>query len=74
MKAKTMPKLPNDLLRAMKEGQTLTEAQLRQLIELEAKAIGLSFDEALERARERKLPNNPIGLDLSLLIEMLTSP
>ena len=66
-----MPPLPDDLARAMETGD-LTTAQLRRLIELEAQAIGLKFEEAVSRARQRSLPNSPIGADLSLLIGMLS--
>ena len=65
-----MPKLPEDLQRAVESG-TLTNEQIRLLIDLEAKFIGLSFDEARKRARNRTLPNSPVGSDLQLLFGLL---
>ncbi len=62
--------LPADLLAAMADGE-LTEAQLRQLITIEASDLGLGFDEAVRRARDGSLPKNVVGLDLELLVEML---
>jgi hypothetical protein len=49
----------------------LTRSQLRELIEEEARELGLSYDQAIERAREGKLPRNVVGSDLSLLISLL---
>lgn len=66
-----MPGIPQDILDAMDGEKTLTIDQLRRLIEAEAKAIGLTYEQALERRDEGKLPGCPIGGDLSLLIEML---
>ncbi|MDA2930678.1 hypothetical protein MYX84_12160 [Acidobacteria bacterium AH-259-O06] len=65
-----MTPLPKKLQKAIKQGE-LTEKQLRQLIALEAEAIGLSAEEAITLARKRTLPNNHIGGDLSLLVELL---
>lgn len=59
-----------DLLAAMTDG-VLTQAQLRQLITIEASDLGLGFDEAVRRARDGSLPKNVIGLDLELLVELL---
>jgi hypothetical protein len=66
----TMPELPEDLQRAIEAG-TLTNEQIRQLIELEARVIGLSFDEALAKAQDRSLPSNPVGSDLQMLFGLL---
>ncbi len=63
-------KLPESLRKAM-DGGVLTFDQLRLLIKLEAEAIGLDFDSAIKDARDGTLPHNPIGTDLSLLIQML---
>jgi hypothetical protein len=41
------------------------------LIELEARALGLSFREAVRRARTRRLPSGRIAADLELLVQML---
>jgi hypothetical protein len=59
-----------ELQNAIEQGE-LTELQLRELIRLEAEAIGLSYAEAVERARARKLPRNYIGADLELLVSLL---
>lgn len=65
-----MAPLPAELQQAIERGE-LTEEQLRQLIGLEATALGLDFDEAVKLARERRLPRNAIGADLELLVELL---
>lgn len=65
-----MSPLPVDLVRAMERGE-LSRAQLRQLIELEAHELGLSLEEALNRARTGTLPASHIGADLGLLIALL---
>ena len=67
-----MTPLPTDLQQAIERGE-LTEAQLRELIELEAKAIGLTYTEAVKKARERRLPKNYIGADLELLVQLLAA-
>ena len=67
-----MTPLPTDLQKAIERGE-LTEAQLRELIELEAKAIGLTYEEAVKKARERRLPKNYIGADLELLVQLLAA-
>ncbi len=63
--------LPADLLTAMADGG-LTQGQLHQLITIEASDLGLGFDEAVRRARDGSLPKNVVGLDLELLVELLT--
>ncbi len=45
--------------------------QLRQLITLEAEGLGLTFDDAVKLARERRLPKTPLGADLELLVQLL---
>ena len=67
---KGMPPVPESLRKAI-DGGELTLDQLRQLIGLEAQAIGLDFETAINRARIGTLPHNVIGSDLSLLIQML---
>ncbi len=67
-----MPELPKDLLAAMARG-ALTEPQLRQLIELEAQALGLSLEDALARARAGTLPKNVLGTDVQQLVELLAA-
>lgn len=56
-----------ELLDALDNGE-LTRAQLQELAELEAARLGLTFDEAVELAREHKLPKNPTGFDLEFHI------
>ena len=68
----TRREMPASLVQAI-DGGELTEAQLRELITFEAAELGLSFDEAVQRARARTLPKNPIGSDLQLLAMMLPS-
>jgi len=65
-----MPELPAELQKAIESG-TLTDEQIRLLIELEAKAIGLSYEQAVAQAKARTLPRNGIGLDLQLLYRLL---
>lgn len=65
-----MAPLPLALQEAIERGE-LTEDQLRELITLEAKALGLSFEEAVRKARERRLPRNVIGSDVEFLIQLL---
>jgi hypothetical protein len=64
---------PKELVAAIEQGE-LTDEQLRQLITLEARELGLTFDEAVRRAKERSLPGCHLGADLSLLVELLPSP
>lgn len=65
-----MAPLPEALQEAIEKGE-LTEAQLRELITLEAEALGLDYTQAVKLARERRLPKNYIGADLELLVELL---
>jgi hypothetical protein len=62
--------VPADLLEAMENG-ALTDEQLRRLIALEAAQLGLSFDEAVRRARDGSLPKTVIGSDVELLVDLL---
>jgi hypothetical protein len=62
--------LPQDLVDAVESGE-VTQEQLRQLIEIEAGWLGLSFDEAVERAHENTLPKNYLGSDVQFLIMSL---
>lgn len=63
--------IPEDIIQAFEEGE-ITQSQLRRLFTIEAAAIGLTFDEAVEGARNDTLPHDWIGLDLRLLVAMLT--
>jgi len=65
-----MAPLPTELQKAIEQGE-LTQPQLRELIRLEAEALGLPYERALELARAHKLPRNYIGADLELLVDLL---
>lgn len=69
--SKAQREMPAALVRAIEEGGELTLEQLRELFAFEAEEIGLSYDEAVHRARERTLPKNAIGMDLELLVLLL---
>ncbi len=68
-----MEPLPVELQQAIEEGE-LTDEQLRELITLEAKAVGLTYEEAIKRANDRTLPQSLLGGDLELLVQLLPSP
>jgi hypothetical protein len=65
-----MSPLPQHLQDAIETGE-LTDEQLRELITLEARALGLSFEDVLARAQAGTLPKNYIGADLELLVDLL---
>jgi hypothetical protein len=65
-----MAPLPSELQRAIEKGK-LTDEQLRELITFEAEALGLTYEEAVERAKARTLPRTHIGADLELLVQLL---
>ena len=58
-------------IQAAIERGLVTQAQLRELIEIEAEQIGLNFDETVRRAHQGTLPKNEIGIDLEFLVRML---
>lgn len=60
------------LQQAIEQGE-LTEEQLRELITLDAEILGLSTDEAIRRARARRLPKTYVGADLELLVGLLSA-
>ena len=62
--------VPQDIIDAMEDGE-ISQSQLRRLFEIEAAALGLSFEEAVIAARNDTLPRDWIGLDLRLLVVML---
>jgi hypothetical protein len=62
--------LSESLLRALEAGE-LNGEQLRALIELEAESLGLSFGEAVARARANTLYQTPDGFDLQFHVLML---
>lgn len=64
--------VPRDLLDALEKG-VMTEDQLRRLIEIEAKELGMTLDEALRRAEEGSLPTGPIGIDIEYLAGLIAA-
>ena len=69
---KTPKPLPDHLQQALDDG-CLTQEQLQELIAFQAELLGLDFDEAVERARNDTLPRNMIGVDLRLLVSLLST-
>ncbi|MFQ6031100.1 MAG: hypothetical protein ACE5Q6_26860 [Dehalococcoidia bacterium] len=67
-----MTPLPQGLQEAIEKGK-LTAEELRELITLEARALGLDYDEAIKLAKQRRLPKNSIGADIELLVELLAA-
>lgn len=67
-----MAPLPTELQRAIEQG-TLTDEQLRQLITLEAEALGLTYEQAIEKAKARTLPKNYLGADIELLVSLVAA-
>ncbi len=67
-----MGNLPANLVKAIEQGQPITEEQLRELIAVEAKEIGLSFDEAVKAAEEGTLPSGSlVASDVAFLVDLL---
>jgi hypothetical protein len=64
-----MPELSPALQEAIERGE-LTREQLRELLEQEARALGLEVEEAIRRARLGTLPHTYIGADIELLAEL----
>jgi hypothetical protein len=64
--------IPPELLKAM-DGGELTQEQLRQLISIEAQTIGLTFEQAVDRARTGELPRTALGADIELLVMLLAA-
>jgi len=62
--------IPDKLASALHSGE-LSSGQVRELIELEATAIGLSFDQAVDAVQQQSLPWSPLSDDLSFLVSML---
>ena len=67
---KPAKKLPQEILDAIDHG-VVTQAQLKEIIEFRAEALGLGYDEAVQRARKDTLPRNTTGTDLRLLVSLL---
>lgn len=72
--ATTAPKptkqLPQEILDAIDHG-VVTQEQLKEIIAFQAKALGLEYDEAVQRARKDTLPRNTAGTHLRLLVSLL---
>jgi len=62
--------MPQHLLDALDRGK-LSDAELRELIALQAAELGLTFEEAEARYRAGALPRDYRGVDLGLLFGML---
>jgi len=73
MATKTV-QMPADLLAAIEGDGVLTREQFRQLFEIEAESIGLTFEEAIAAARAGALPRNPIGDDLMFIAPIIDTP
>jgi hypothetical protein len=67
-----MPEIPTALREAIERGE-LTDEQLRELIALEAKALGLEYGDAVAQAHARTLPEHPLRADLELLVDLLAA-
>lgn len=65
-------KLPRSLAEALENG-TATDTQLRQMIAIEAEALGMTYDEAIRRAADGSLPTGPLGTDIEFLAEVLAA-
>lgn len=64
--------LATTLTRSLEQGNPLSTEEVRELIAHEAELVGLTYEQALRRARTRTLPRNYLGADLQLLIDMLS--
>jgi hypothetical protein len=61
--------IPQHLVDAIESGE-LTHEQLRELIDIEAAELGLTFEEAEELARAGKLPKHGLGTSVESLLWM----
>ena len=64
---------PEEVQEAVQRGDVLTEDHLHALIEIDARALGMSADEAIIRARNGSLPKSPVADDLILLLGIAAS-
>jgi hypothetical protein len=55
------------------EGGELTIEELRELIAIEAKELGLTVEEAQNAAKLGRLPKNAIGSDVEFLLQLLAA-
>jgi len=70
MRNGAMRGLPTNVREVIERGE-LTTAELRALIRHEAQALGLTFRQAVRRARTRTLPRTHLGADIELLVTLL---
>ena len=63
---------PATLLRALERG-VLTKKQIRELIECEADELGLTLEEAQQRAVDGTLSKCPVGTHIGYLFDMLNA-
>lgn len=70
-RARKSPQSLSPQLLATMESGVLTQEQLKELIEYDAAQLGMGYDDAVEAARQNKLPSTPLGYDLRLLVRML---
>ena len=61
--------VPQHIIDALEEG-VLSHEQLRELIEIEAAVLGLTFEEAEEQARAGTLPKHGLGTSVESLLWM----
>jgi hypothetical protein len=67
-----MGSLPANLIKAIEEGEPITENQLRELIAAEARELGMSFEQAVKAAEEGVLPTgNLFASDIAFLVDLL---
>jgi len=67
-----MSEISKTLREAMKRGR-LTPTQVTRLIGVEAKALGLSTEEAIQRARSGDLPRDYLADDIAQLVRLWDS-
>ena len=60
----------DELTKALESGK-LSRDQMRELITLEASALGLSFAQAVDAVQQQSLPWSPLSADLGFLVSML---
>ena len=60
-------------LQAAIEGGELTADELRELITLEARELGLTIEEAQRKAKLGQLPKNVLGSDIEFLFQLLAA-
>ena len=64
---------PEEVQMAIMKDAVLNDDHLRAMIEIDARALGMSPDEAILRAKRGTLPKGPIADDLVLLLGVADS-